>query len=262
MKLFSRNYDRPGPGVNKDEPRKKGIARFFEVLFRDFFDLVKLNLIFCVCILPAVTVFLLGLYGIFPGVMYLASLVLAFPVGGALVAYVFCVTKLLRDDPGYIWHDFKRKFRENFKQAAAPGIACAAIIQVQVIMWIPVFMSGTETGLGWTAAMLVVLLIFTMVAPYVFVLFAYVDLKTLQTIKNGILLSLANAPRSIAGALCGGFIWLVFVLLLPFSLLFLPLILIIGFSLSLLLCFMWVWPPIDKQFAIEETLNARREAKN
>ena len=63
MKLFSRNYDRPGPGVSKDEPRKKGLARFFEVLFRDFFDLVKLNVIFLICIAPAAAAYILGLFG-------------------------------------------------------------------------------------------------------------------------------------------------------------------------------------------------------
>ena len=259
MGLFSRNFDRPGPGVNKDEPRKKGVARFFEVLFRDFFDLVKLNVIFCFCILPAVSVFVLGLFGFIAPIMYVISLIAAFPVGGALTAYSFCITKLLRDDPGFIWHEFKRKFRENFKQAAAPGIVCAAIIEVQTLLWVPLLAGESGAGFEWVAVMLVVFLIFSMVLPYVFIFFAYLDLKALQTVKNGILLSLAYAPRSIAGAFSGGLIWIAFILFLPVSLLFLPLIAIIGFSLSLLLSFMWVWPPIDKQFSIEETINARRE---
>ena len=35
MGLFNMHYDRPGPGVNPDTPRKKGAARFAEVLGRD-----------------------------------------------------------------------------------------------------------------------------------------------------------------------------------------------------------------------------------
>ena len=35
MPLFNMHYDRPGPGVNPDTPRKKGAARFIEVLGRD-----------------------------------------------------------------------------------------------------------------------------------------------------------------------------------------------------------------------------------
>ena len=30
MGLFTRNFDKPGPGVSPDAPRKKGAARFFE----------------------------------------------------------------------------------------------------------------------------------------------------------------------------------------------------------------------------------------
>lgn len=36
MGLFMRNFDKPGPGVSPDAPRKKGAARFFEILGRDF----------------------------------------------------------------------------------------------------------------------------------------------------------------------------------------------------------------------------------
>ena len=260
LKLFGRNYDRPGPGVKKDEPRKKGVARFFEVLLRDFFDLVKLNVVFCGCILPAVAAFLLGSFGFYSAFAYLLSLVLSFPVGGAASAYAFCVTKMLRDDPGFIWADFKRKFRENLKQAAVPGILCTAIIEAQVMMWAPFFLGETDLGLVWIVIMFTVLLIFAMISPYIFVLFAYVDLKMFQTIRNGILLSLANAPRSAAGAFSGCVLWILFVLFLPYSFVFLPLIALFGFSLSWLLCLMWVWPPIDKQFAIEDTLKARRDA--
>ena len=61
MGIFNRDFNKPGPGVNKDEPRKKGAARFFELLTRDFGDLIKLNLLFCVCAIPTVSVFLLGI---------------------------------------------------------------------------------------------------------------------------------------------------------------------------------------------------------
>ena len=36
MGLFMRNFDKPGPGVSPDAPRKKGAARFSEILGRDF----------------------------------------------------------------------------------------------------------------------------------------------------------------------------------------------------------------------------------
>ena len=38
------NYDKPGPGVDKDEPKKAAPVRFFEILWRKLSKLVQLNL--------------------------------------------------------------------------------------------------------------------------------------------------------------------------------------------------------------------------
>ena len=53
------NYDKPGPGVNKDEPPKAAPVRFFEILFRKFTKLVQLNLIFIIPTLVALALMFL-----------------------------------------------------------------------------------------------------------------------------------------------------------------------------------------------------------
>ena len=258
MGLFRPNYDRPGPGVRKDEPRKKGFPRLLEILGRDMSSLVKLNILFCFCILPTGAAFISGMSGILPTIMFLLSLVAAFPVGGALVAVTFCISKMLRDDPGFVWHDFKRKFKENLLQAAFPGILFVAMIYSQVLMWLSQLLGGNGADFTWALAMFIIFIIFSMVAPYVFILFGYIDLKATKIIKNSILLSLANTPRSFMGAITGGFLWIVFVLFLPVSILFLPVIVLFGFTLTMLFTLTWIWPRIDKQFAIEETIRKRQ----
>jgi len=258
MALFRRDYNKPGPGVSKDEPRKKGVRRYLEIISRHISDLIKLNVLFCLCALPTVAAFILGLAGFLAPIMLILSLVAAFPIGGALVAMIFCITKMLRDDPGFIWHDFKRKFLENVKQASLPGILYAAMIYSQILMWYTALYGGAQADLIWSLIMLILFLIFAMVAPYVFLMFGYIDLKASQIVKNGILMSLAKAPRSIMGAILGGIAWIVFFLYLPFSILFTPVIILIGFSFTWLITLMWVWPPVDKQFAIEETIRKRQ----
>ena len=42
------NYNKPGPGVNKDDPPKAAPVRFFEILLRKFGPMVQLNLIFLI----------------------------------------------------------------------------------------------------------------------------------------------------------------------------------------------------------------------
>jgi len=273
MGLFSRNFEKPGPGVKKDEPRKKGAARFFELWIREFGDLVKLNIIFCICIIPSLVVFLFGFVAFYPGIIFLlallVSLLLAFPIGGAITSCVYYITKMMRDDPSYVWYEFRRKFRENYKQAAPVGMLCTAFVYTQIILWeslIPNEMIDEITGqtiivqndvtgsLTWLLIGLLSLVIFGMITPYIFMHFAYIDLKTFGTIRNSMLMSFAHLPRSFMGALLGGLIWVAFALYFPASMIAMPVIFIFGITTSMLLCLMWVWKPFDKIFKVEETL--------
>ena len=47
------DYTKPGPGVPKDAPPKAPIIVFFEIYFRKFWNLVKINLMFNFFNLPA-----------------------------------------------------------------------------------------------------------------------------------------------------------------------------------------------------------------
>ena len=255
MGFFRRNFDKPGPGVRKDEPRKKGAARFFELLFRDFGDLVKLNLLFFLTVLPSALVFVIGIFWLHIGVALLLSLVLAFPVGGAVVAYVYYITKMMRDEPSYVWYEFKRKFKENFRQAAPIGMLCTAFIYAQILIW-STFFSALTAGepVGdfiWYFLTILAIVVFLMIAPYIFLHFAYIDLKTSQVIKNSVLMAFGFILRSFMCALVGGVIWMVFALFWP---VLFPVIILFGMSLSMLLGLMWVWPPFNKHFKVEETL--------
>ena len=52
MALFNFHFDRPGPGVSPDAPRKKGPARFFEILGRDLMSFYLAGLLALVSALP------------------------------------------------------------------------------------------------------------------------------------------------------------------------------------------------------------------
>jgi len=220
---------------------------------------VKLDLLFCACVFISAAAFLIGLFGYFTPVAYVLALAAAFPAGGGAAAYVFCVTMLLRDEPLNVWHDFKRKFLENVKNAAPAGILCAAFLYAQVFLWGPLIVGAPVAAPLWLIPGFAFLVIFGMVAPYVFLQFAYIELGALKIIKNSVLLAFANAPKSFMGSITGGAIWIVFFIFLPNSAYLTPLFILIGISVSLLLCLMWVWPVVDKQFSIVDSLsNARK----
>ena len=52
MGFFSNRYNKPGPGVGKNEPEKRRIVVFFEVYFRHFWQLEQTNLVFLLFMLP------------------------------------------------------------------------------------------------------------------------------------------------------------------------------------------------------------------
>jgi hypothetical protein len=221
-------------------------------------DLFKLNLFFCACAFPSAALFAAGLFGFFGAFAFPLSLAAAFPIGGAHSACMFCVSKMLRDDPGYVWHDFKRKFRENGKQSMAFGMLHTAFVYAQIYLWGALFLGGAAIGAVELLLSLVSLLVFGMAAPYAFLLFAYIDLPATRIVRNSVLLSFADIPRSFMGALSGGAVWAAAFLFLPASLVFIPFLLLFGFSLSWLLHLMWIWPRVDERFSIEFTLQGGR----
>jgi len=261
MGLFSGGSDRPGPGVQKDEPRKKGLLRFFEIIAREYRDLMKINILFFLSVLPATVIFFLGLSGTIQFAAML-SIIAAYPVGGAAAASLFCITRMLRDDPGFVWEDFKRKFRENLRQASIAGVVATTLLLTQIFFfWVPVLADWEIASIPLIFVLLLLFLLFMMIIPYVFLHYAYINLRTFTIIKNSTLIALSNIGRSFMGAITGLIPWAALFFFFPLSLIFFPLIPLIVFALSWLLSLMWVWPVFDKKFSIEETLNKEREEK-
>ena len=85
MALFNFHFDRPGPGVSPDAPRKKGPARFFEILGRDLTSFYLAGLLALVSALPFV-------FGVWFAVdtHSLVPLLLAGVLGGMIAAPQLC----------------------------------------------------------------------------------------------------------------------------------------------------------------------------
>lgn len=265
MGLFRRDFDKPGPGVPKNAPRKKGFARFFEILGRDIGNLVKVNLLYQACVLPAQLLLIVSILGFVGGnallflVCSLLGAAAGILVGPAGAALNYCVSKMLRDVPGFVGHDFKKALRENFNTMAGPGILYAIIMGAQVYAYL--YYSGMQQGVGpmLMGAFLLSVLLFTMVAPYLFLQAPYLQLRAGSLLKNSLLLAVGFFPRSLVSALIHLLFLFVQVRVFP---LLLPFTLVLGYALPCLLGQMWIWLPLDKTFQIEETMKARKDVQS
>ena len=132
MGLFTRNFDKPGPGVSPDAPRKKGAARFFEILGRDFS-----------------TIWLAGILAMLGGLPFAAGvwfavethslvpLVIAGVLGGMIAAPQIVglndtILRTLRDEPGYWWETYRRTWKRNLKESLLPGAVCGLLLAMEI----------------------------------------------------------------------------------------------------------------------------------
>ena len=78
---------------DKNAPPKKGIALFFSILFREYKNLIVVNLIFILFSLPVIT------------------------IGPAFAGMIHVIFKIIRDRPVFPFSDFIDGFKKNFRQS-------------------------------------------------------------------------------------------------------------------------------------------------
>ena len=92
------NYEKPGKGVDKDAPQKKRFFLFFELLFRKFWKLIQINVLFLLCCIPIVT------------------------IGPAVAGLTYVLRNFSWEKPVFVAGDFFDEFKKNFKQAFFLGL--------------------------------------------------------------------------------------------------------------------------------------------
>ena len=121
MSWFDAIYGRPGRGVGPDEPEKKGLARFAQMLGRDFGQMIATNFVVCVLILPAALGVSLGVILLnFPFTL-LAGLLTGLPAGVGLLLMADCALRSLSNDPSPWTYRATQPDSSRWKTARPPG---------------------------------------------------------------------------------------------------------------------------------------------
>lgn len=248
MGLFFGNYDRPGPGVRKDAPPQKAIPRFFSILQRKFFDLCKLNLLFCipVAVIGALCFWLNSLFP-YPAVDFL-PVILLYPF---LAGLTFVTRNYAREEHAFIFSDFKDAVKNNWASFLLDGILCYVVFLVMSIS-IPFYWNaGGKNILYAVGAGLCVMisLLFVFSQYYVPVMLVTFNLKFSQVLKNSFIFAILGVGRNFM--LTGLLLLLVFLLYLA-PVMGLTILLAILFALFLMFSYcsflinFAVYPLIDK----------------
>lgn len=221
MGLFSSNYNKPGPGIPKDAPQKKGVELFFDILGREFWSLFTLNFIYILACIPIIT------------------------IGPATAALSRVTVTMVRDCNVYVWRDFWDAFRKNIKQGIIFGIPSTLFVIAAVVIDFNLLLSVAAGGESVFTIALIFLWTFlgTALGCYIFPMVSYVDLPSLPLLKNSMLLLVLGKWRTLFAALVSIGCASLVVLYYPISML-VTLLGIFGF-LSFFTSFM-VWPVIQK----------------
>lgn len=256
MGLF--NYSKPGPGVSKDAPKKKGIFLYLEILKRKFTKLFTLNLLYFLCSLPMIilyfVIFLLVMPNLFNNLFPLQeigeenlvvmelilslflSLVFTITLGSgpASAAMAYVMREYSREEHVWLTSSFFGKMKENFKQelvVAIIDLVFAFVCPFAVIFYLNQYLS---TGSMLWFAMLMLLAVFSFffvsMHYYIHQLIVTFENKLKDIYKNAMLFAMSTAFQNILLTVFAlGILYVVFNYLNPVVSLFLSMFILITF---------------------------------
>lgn len=247
MGLFY-NYNVSGKGVAKNAPKKKPFFRFWELFASKFWKLISLNFLYFI---SSGIVFVIAGFLASAQTKNLYLMLIGLPVfilfGPATAAMSQVVRKFTIEKPIFMWDEYKTAFKNNFKQALPIGI-----FDVFFFMSFAygIFFYSSLLENQPTPGNYILVFVSTAVAAYFLMAHFYVYLEIVsltlplgKIIKNALLLTIMGIKVNIINIV----IWLAFisgaVLLLPYSVLVLP---VIPFGWLAFLCAFNCYPIIQK----------------
>lgn len=264
MGLFN-SYLKEGKGVEKRTVRPVRPLYFFELFFRKFGKMIKLNLLYLLVTLPVWVVVLLyllndimlteptiGFIGEFIGSVGLVFIIFSPVIGPATAGASHLFRCFATETPVFLCAEFFDHFKKNFKQATLltllHGILILSFANTVVYGNTPLLFFGDSTTLSvLQIPLLVVNIIFIFVSYYAYTMMVMFRLKFSRILKNSLIFAMAKLPLNI-------FIFILVCVLSYFSFykLFIGvfILLLITYALCGFLVVFSIYPTLEKHMLI------------
>lgn len=130
-------------------------------------------------------------------ILFIICSIPIFTIGASTTALYYVTFKTIKDEEGYITKDFFRSFKENFKQSTIVWIVLLILYMILGAELLTLLRMNTDmANVGIVIAMIPGLLIL-FIGLYVFPLLSRFENTTKVTVKNALLLSIANIPKTL-----------------------------------------------------------------
>lgn len=221
MGLFTRNWNKPGKGVDPNEPPKRSFFRFFDIFFRKFWHFVRINLLYVVALIPTfVLVFILS--GFVSGMLlqvtgitmenydavavattdFSLRLIITFlfaillGMGPATAGISYLLRNFAREEHAWIWSDFKDAVKGNWKQATLVFIIDLVVVSLLYIAILFYAQVGGMLGL-LQYPMITVAIIYIIMHFYLYPLMVTFELSLKNLYKNALIFALGKLPSNL-----------------------------------------------------------------
>lgn len=224
MGMFN-SYTKPGPGIDKNAPKKKGFFLFWEIVFRKFKKFIQANMLYSVCsllwfaflyiIAPVSESFVNGVAASVENVED-AALTLTFGLRSAFaitvfnlwgfapasVPYAYITRCFTRGEHVWIISDGWKVFKENIKHSLA--LLALDIVMIIAIMGDLVFYTSQTSDMGnmifWqvmSAVVVMVTVVYTIMHYYIYQIMVTFECSFAKLLKNAAICAVGDLPMAV-----------------------------------------------------------------
>ena len=272
------NFEKPGRGIEKDAPQKRGFFMFFDILLRRFWRIMTLSLSYTLLSVPQIVIFFfvslflqafLGFYEDASVTIYVSIYATLFftcflGMGPSGAGHTYVLRNFARDDHSWPWEDCWSNYKSNFRQSIAVFLLDIVVVSVLVgAAWLylsgalPLPLPPIVTACFGLLALLA-LLVYIMMHSFLYVLMVTFDMKLGTLFRTAFSMTMAKLlPCMLLYAIAAG-VFALFMALYFVNTVFIALFAALGFSLVWFICTYYATTAVDA-FKIEADRRAGAE---
>lgn len=218
MGLLTRNYEKPGKGVDINAPEKRGFFRFWEMFSEKLWANVRANLLLALisipvlfavfCLLPIdPVVSILGDKELATSADFLLRLILTsvyfllWGAGPASTAYAYIVKCHTLRKPVWVFSDGFDVIKSNFKQSILLAVIdIAALHAFLTAFFVYGDMYSQDGSLLYfllRSVVCIIFVVYTWAQFYIYQVMTTLSLKFKHVFKNAIVLSISSLPMNL-----------------------------------------------------------------
>ncbi|MBS7368634.1 MAG: YesL family protein [Oscillospiraceae bacterium] len=159
-----------GAGVAKKGPQKRPFFRFWEIFANKFWTFFKINLIYVLFCLPIVT------------------------FGPATAAMTALMRNICLERPQFVFHEFWKQFKKNFKQSFVIGLIDVIFLCTAVFChrFFSIYVDSNDYYWFFYALTMAAEIIFLLINFYIYPQIVALDLRMSAIVKNSVILAFVN----------------------------------------------------------------------